>query len=337
MIRFGLFLVSQLPFVIVFLFLAGCMLSAFISPTKSGRAHSYVPTPGVSNLAFSASMTEKAELLFYTKAPRIVFDKQEIRNICRDHSDSILLGCYNPRENRIFIFDTEDSEFEGVSVVIAAHELLHAVYGGLSRAEKKLLDSQIQNFVAQNPEIKNMILNRYPNKDIDTIANELHSILGTEVESLPGDLERHYANYFSGRKRLVILHDRMQSVFDKATARLKFYDVALLDLDSKLRPLKGRIAEMSQDIDAGQSELVNLKNRGEIELYNQLLPEFNSRIALFRSVVEEANGLVTKHNRLVRNRNSAAREARDSIAPIDTREMTAISNNRYAPLRSGTK
>ncbi len=51
----------------------------------------------------------------------------------------------------------------------------------------------------------NQTLEDYKKTEPGQIANELHSILGTEIADLSPELEQHYSKYFNNRANKIIL------------------------------------------------------------------------------------------------------------------------------------
>ncbi|MBP6880113.1 hypothetical protein KBC31_00605 [Candidatus Saccharibacteria bacterium] len=159
---------------------------------------SYQPSREVEQIASDAGMGEKGRRLFYRFDP-IFTDQATISSFCGRAKEP--LGCAEGR--RIYILASNNEEYYQQSVVTAAHEMLHVVYSRLSEKEKTQIDELIQNKIDTfGPDIVEEI-DAYNKESDEVIRDESHSIVGSEVKTLPKDLENHYKTYFSNRQKSV--------------------------------------------------------------------------------------------------------------------------------------
>lgn len=170
-----------------------------------------------------AAQTERLELtdhgrfLYYASKPEInsgdTFD-----SVCparADEEDFGILGCYLPAEKRIHLFDVTDSRLDGTEEVTAAHEILHAAWDRLGADERARLTPLIEaeaEKISDDTEFATR-MDYYARVEPGERANELHSIIGTEVAELGGELEEYYAKYFKNRDVVVGLHAAANAVF----------------------------------------------------------------------------------------------------------------------------
>ena len=162
--------------------------------------------------------------------------------------------------------------------VVAAHELLHVVYGRLTRAERLALEPEL-DAARQGNAILQERLEVYAAVSEDT-PNEVHSLLGTEFADLSPTLEAHYAQYF-----------------DRALV-LDTFQRTLGDREDEIRTLKASIASMEARLDAIQAELDARQAAGDIEGYNVDVARFNDLVAKHNDAVARVNALVDEDNRL---------------------------------------
>ena len=162
--------------------------------------------------------------------------------------------------------------------MVAAHELLHVVYGRLTRGERLAIDPELESARFENAVLEER-LEVYAAVDEDT-TNEVHSVLGTEFADLAPTLEAHYAEYFD--RSLVI--DAFQRT--------------LGDREDEIRTLKASIAEMEVRLDQIQAELDAQQAVGDIEGYNANVARFNALVAEHNAAVRRVNTLVDEDNRL---------------------------------------
>ncbi len=106
--------------------------------------------------------------------------------------------------------------------------MLHAAYDRLSDKEKdrvnNLLSTAYTNIT--NERIRKNV-EQYRQRDPAIVANELHSILGSEVPDLSADLEKYYANYFVDRSKVVALSQQYEAEFIAHEEQVEGYDAQL--------------------------------------------------------------------------------------------------------------
>ena len=168
----------------------------------------YTPTLEISQMASRSSMNDNGRFLFYASTPSVQ-DRNEFNQFCRKIVEkSAVLGCYT--SGQIYIYNISDPRLDGIKDVTAAHEMLHAAYDRLSPNEKSEVDAMIETAAAQ-----------VDSESLKRKLNELHSMLGTEIKSLPPDLETYYARYFTNRLTLVSLSERYEQVFGELEKQQK--------------------------------------------------------------------------------------------------------------------
>src|SRR6202022_3028653 len=146
----------------------------------------YTPSPEVAQLVDAATMTGKATDIFYSAQPQIDVDRASFEQHCHAPvpSNAVELGCYTS-ENRIYLLNISQPRLSQEMIVVAAHEMLHAAYAGLSRQEMDALTPQLENAVAHiHSADLTQRLRAYRVSEPRERENELHSIIGTEFAPL---------------------------------------------------------------------------------------------------------------------------------------------------------
>src|SRR5215475_3224989 len=103
------------------------------------RLRGYTPPSAVAQLATDDTMNTYTRHLFYLNKPQLPTTVNNFRKVCPEDLDTIVLGCYHPDQNGIYIYAVQDPTLAGIQQVTAAHEVLHSVYGRLSGSERKQL------------------------------------------------------------------------------------------------------------------------------------------------------------------------------------------------------
>lgn len=214
------------------------------------RAASFEPSARISQILDDLHLTERGERIFLASRPT-VDGSQYFNTQCADveHSENgHVLGCYS--QEHVRLFDVTDERISGIVEVTAAHELLHAAYARLGQREREALDRELRKTFDELSVGDSALAERmavYNHLSPSAYANELHSVLGTEVRDLPGTLEEHYARYFSDRGVLLDRFDAFHAVFtdleQQATA-----------LESQMTDLRADIEQRNADYDAAVAQ-----------------------------------------------------------------------------------
>lgn len=181
--------------------------------TDAVMYYQYQPTPAVEEITADSNLTNEAKFIFYASHPAVEASNDFNKHCERKEADSPILGCYSA--GRTYIFDVTDERLDGIEVVTASHELLHAVYERLSIPEKERVTELLQ---AEYKKVGDGDLKKrmayYERTEPGESINELHSIIGTEYASISPALESYYKKYFNDRSTLVSLHAKVNAVFE---------------------------------------------------------------------------------------------------------------------------
>ena len=141
-----------------------------------------VPVPAdVQDLAVATTMTERARRMFLAARPAVE-DAATFAASCGTNnsgdtateSRTHTQGCYVG--GRIHLLTPDRAEARGLLYVVAAHELLHAVYGSLGPAERARIDAELHAARSGNQRLEERLK---PYGSSPTLINEIHSILGS--------------------------------------------------------------------------------------------------------------------------------------------------------------
>jgi hypothetical protein len=192
---------------------------------------SFEPSSAVSALANSSDLTTEGRFLFLASSPRIETLKA-FNSQCSDDSEGFgILGCYKLLTREIHLFAISDPRLAGLDTVISAHEMLHAAWDRMSAADRAtlvpLLEAEATR-LKDDPAFSERMA-YYAKNEPGQRANELHSIIATEVTPISTALETHYKTYFTNRAAIVeastrttlvitTLTDQITALSDKMTA-----------------------------------------------------------------------------------------------------------------------
>jgi chromosome segregation ATPase len=102
------------------------------------------------------------------------------------------------------------------------HELLHAAFARLGDDQRSELADKLyalyEELAAENPVLEER-MSVYAGLSRIAFANELHSVLGTEVADLPDWLEQHYSEWLNDRASIVTYFESYHAIFDELKQR----------------------------------------------------------------------------------------------------------------------
>lgn len=283
------------------------------------RLRGYTAPAAVSRLADETTMTDSTRRLFYVYHPQIQSDKAAFNTHCRDNEQTIVLGCYINGDG-IYLLDVTDDRLHGVEQVTAAHELLHAAYARLSNKERARVDNLVATAFSQvqDDRIKQTV-ELYRKQNPASVPNELHSILGTEVRNLPGDLEAHYAKYFKNRLAIVSYSEQYEQVFtDRRNAVLQ-YDAQLASLKPQIESLEKTLDTQTAQLDQQRSQLDTYKQQKDFDAYNAGVPGYNALVKSYNANIDQLKKLINSYNDIVAKRNAIASEEQSLVQALDSR------------------
>lgn len=272
------------------------------------------PDPQIVALADRTAMTDGGRQIFFSASPELR-ERAGFTLSCPAKEGRQILGCY--RNGKIYILRIGQPELASVMAVTAAHEMLHAAYDRLSRAERQQVDTLTAAHYtsSQDAELINLV-ERYPEADR---VNELHSLLATHVPRLQPELEQHYRRYFADRSRAVAAHRESDAVFDRIEARHSELLREIHGLAARIDQLQGQQQAALSEARRLTSDIEGLRQQGRIDESNRLVPQQNAaadRVAALQSQVvlltndhnarvREINELVFRQDELIQSLTSA--------------------------------
>ena len=273
---------------------------------------SYQPPAEIARLANTTTMTDTARRLFYVNRPTIETKKSAL-NLCKSSEHTVILGCYVPSQG-IFLQAVTDPRLQGVMEVTAAHEMLHVAYQRMSIFEQTQINKQLQTQLSklQNSRILKLV-ESYNRQDSRSVDNELHSILGTEVQDLGPELEEHYRNYFTDRSKIVAWSEQYEGVFTTLKEKAKTLTRELETQKVELERLAAQVKQEGESIDSERSNLessiaANPQSdyqfrissfEDRVRSYNQLVIQLRTQSDAYNRSISESNSLTVEHNSLV--------------------------------------
>ncbi len=282
------------------------------------RLYNYKPSSEVIKLADDTTMKGLGRKLFYVNRP-LIQDKFSFAGSCSDSEQTIVLGCYINIEG-IYLLNVDDDRLHGIEEVTAAHEMLHAAYERLNKSEKQRIDMLLQDQLAKTNDARiNESLELYRKKDPTIVANELHSILPTEVRALSPELETYYAQYFDNRVKIVEYSEKYESEFSGRKKKIEQLEVTMLSLKTRIDAAQVNISNQKKFLDSERSRLEQLTASNRVDEYNAAIPTYNAGVGKYNVLIDQAQRLIDDYNAKVEEHNKLASEQKELIKAIDSR------------------
>lgn len=281
------------------------------------KLRNYVAPANVAQLATQDTMTGYARHLFYVNHPVIESNVSQFRANCAQNEQTIVLGCYHGGDMGIEIYDVKDSRLAGVEQVTAAHEMLHAAYDRMSSKDKAGVDAMLEDYYKNDltdQRVKDTI-DAYKKSEPNDVVNEMHSVFGTEVPSLPGPLENYYKKYFSDRSRVTSYAANYE---DEFTSRMN----QIAADDQQLTQMKSQIQSEESDLDSQLASLQADRARIERSSSDSDVNQYNARVNAYNAGIRTLQNDIAVYNSLVSERNSIAADLQSLQSSLDTRLTT---------------
>jgi hypothetical protein len=286
------------------------------------RLRNYQPSVEIAQIADRLDFTDIAQNTFFATDPKLL-DKVAFSDKCPEREQSNVLGCYVTTSNT-YLLDVDEPDIEQIEDVTAAHELLHAVWDRLDityKAELRLELERVFNEVKDERLIN--LMKSYENtntfNDPDLISNELHSILGTEVENVGPGLETHYSRYFHNRGQVVKMYKSYEAEFEKRQDRIEAIQAKLDKITVQINAKDAEVNSLSAQNDRVVAQINQLRSQNRVEESNKLVPKQNRLAAEINTCIKEINSLIRTFNSLVKENNELALELNQLTDSLDSR------------------
>lgn len=282
------------------------------------RLRAYTAPTEISALADATTMNDDARRLFYVHHPRIE-NSASFNEHCRTGEHTIVLGCY-VENNGIYIFQVDDPRLDGIEEVTAAHEMLHAAYDRLSDEKRGEIDVLIhQAFNALDNERIKLTIEQYRQQDPSIVSNELHSILGSEVRTLPPELESYYKQYFSDRQKIVQLSEQYEAAFSERKNQTQAYERELTALKEQIDALRRTIDQDGASLRQQYEQLESMRDTADPASFNAQAAQYNRRVNAYNTQVSQATALIERYNGVYKQYEAVVLEQQDLYQAINSK------------------
>lgn len=284
------------------------------------QLRSYKPPAEVQSIAEKSKLTETGKRIFYLGAPAIE-DRDNFNRHCGKKGEkTIVLGCYDGRN--IYIYNVTEPKLAGVKEVTSMHEMLHAAYDRLSKDERMKVDAlleQQQSKLTDNRLLE--LIAEYRRTEPSEVMNELHSILGTELETLIPDLEEYYKKYFNDRQATVAFARQYETAFTQNRQQIDELDAQLTALKTQIEAQEAALQQQQAALEAENARIEQLKSQPDqynaaVGPYNQQVRAYNAALATTKEMINQFNAKVEQRNQLAAVYNDLAKSLDSNFQPL---------------------
>lgn len=269
----------------------------------------FEPPAAIESHVDRLKLTDHGRFLYYASEPGIK-SASAFSEVCPNDEDEAsfgILGCYLPRDKSIHLFDVVDERLDGTEEVTAAHELLHAAWDRMSADERAELERLIEAEAAtlsDDLEFQDR-MEYYSRTEPGERANELHSIIGTEVAELGSELEKYYAKYFIDRTIVTDLHAAANAVFvdlkERTEALVASMDALRIEIEADYTRYTAGYDQLNRDISGfnSRAQAGDFESPTQFEQERAALNRRQANLdALFATITERSNQFETKRSEL---------------------------------------
>ncbi|GFH43357.1 hypothetical protein Hs30E_19080 [Lactococcus hodotermopsidis] len=291
---------------------------------QSEKREPKIPTPSqeIVQIADKIDFTQKGRDIFYTAKPEILDAEAFNENAPINFDSRATLGYY--QYSKIFVYNIQKPELEGIVEVTAAHEALHAVWEALTSSEREKIGKLLEeNYEKVKTDELEALMADYEKSEPGERENELHSILGTTYGNLSPALEKYYTKYFKNRGKIVQMSDNYQAKFDELEKKSEELSNELTrlkaEIDIEMPQYDADLATMDSEIETFNYHADNYYYSNEADFYadrdilQQKVAELdarcdaiNAKVADFNAKNEELNQIALRATELYDSINSRA-------------------------------
>lgn len=281
----------------------------------------YQAPTAIAQLAVDDTMTSYAQHFFYINRPSLE-GKAAFNKHCTNQTEqAVVLGCYRGNRQGIYLYDVTDTRLQGVEQVTAAHEMLHQAYDRLSTKERTHIDNLLKDYFQHQltDQVVKDQMAAYKKTEPNDLANEMHSVFGTEIATLPAELEAYYRQYFTDRSKIITYYSGYQAEFTQRQQQVTAYDQQLAVLKSQIDAKEANLTTRQQELQQKKDELDRLRNNGSFDAYNEGVPTYNSLVSAYNTEIATTKALIAQYNALVDQRNAIAVQEQQLQQALDSR------------------
>lgn len=287
------------------------------------QAFTYKPTSDAAALIDDIAFSPRGRLLAQASHLEVNTASDFNQNCKQQEEGSAILGCYT--SGRIYVYNVDNVELNGIKEVTAAHEMLHAAWVRLSVSEQTRLSELLEaEYQAQADDALKEKMDYYARTEPGEKYNELHSIIATEFVTVSDELESYFAHYFTDRQQVVALHKTYQAVFDKLEAQADALYTELSTMAKQIEAMRANYTSESTALNAAITSFNARANNGgfaSTEEFNTARSALLARISSVDALYDELEAAIRTYNTKYDEYQDLAVQQRDLQSSIDSNDL----------------
>lgn len=304
--------------VIVCLGIAFGSLTAISDVIKGSK---YQPDAEMARVIENDQFTKSGERILRATYPELE-SASDFNQHCYSGAEreSSVLGCYS--SDRIYVYDIDNAELDGIKETVLAHELLHAVWNRMSDKEQKALYADLESTYKAHSNEMSEHMTQYSQ---DEYYDELHSIIGSQLSEsdMTDALRKHYAKYFTSQNLIAKYYNSYNAKFkaleqkaEELSAQIEQYKVEVETLTSQYNTAYETLVADVEDFNARANRPNGFYNRAQFDAErSQLL----ARQENLDQMYDQLSELINTTNALVEQYNNNAIQIGDLYDSVNSR------------------
>ncbi|MBQ6130155.1 hypothetical protein IJI72_00440 [Candidatus Saccharibacteria bacterium] len=289
------------------------------------KARSYVPSTEMAELRDALDLTEKGTRIFNASTP-LLDSRDDFNRDCNSSDPGIAVyGCYYL--DTIYVYNIDSAELAGIRESTTAHELLHAVWARLSGIDKNRLVPLLESVYAEHKTALDKTLETY---DESERLDELYVRIGTQIKTLPAELESHYAEIFSDQDKIVAFYDTYITPFNTYSDRIAALGAEMetlkSDIEAKTAAYESASATFGTEVAEFNSCAATVGCFSSQAAFNSRRAELVATQASLDSTYSDLSALIDVYNQKVDEYNS-------NILNLDLLQNLANSNGKTESIK----
>ena len=296
---------------LVFVFVVGALAFAasqldYVAISDNIAGIGYEAPEALGTIIDDLDLTGDGERILRATRPELQ-NKQDFNGSCTGNNanSSFVIGCFSPSKDRIYFYDIQNDELDGIKQSVLAHELLHAIWARLGNDKKEALRADLEKAYDENESVREVMQAYDDHKE----TNELHSVVGQVVhpDKLPESLRKHYAKYFTDHDKVVSYHDKYNEPLKKVEQRMNELKAEILTRQNVLKSMQDAYLTVSGQLDKDVKEFNAcaetpncFTSEAQFDNTRQGLlareQQLSVKAAEIQTYLDELNGLIEEYN-----------------------------------------
>ena len=269
----------------------------FLDFVIAGR---FQPSAQMGGLIDDIELTSSGERILKASLPVLQSAEDFNKNCGNIEEDSASLGCL--ADGKIYVYDIQNEELEGIKQTVLAHELLHAVWQRERKSSRADLENMLQEVYATHRDELADHMAHYSEADM---IDELHSVIGTQLNysEMPDELADHYNKFFKNQAKIVGYYNAYNGRFTEIQNRMTELSEKIQkmrdEIDAETKEYNREYAQLNSDISDFNYRANNMRGAATMDEYNELnlrRDELSARYDALAAKIEEVNKLINEYN-----------------------------------------